>query len=282
VTATQLRRADYSPVPQEIAQADARTPEATTQRVRDLAHQIADNQSTTYDKILAFEKYLGTHTKYSLNAPLSPPGVDVVDDFVFRSKLGWCEQIASTLVVFARSVGIPARLATGFAPGTRDPLTGRFVVRENDAHAWAEIYFAGIGWQGFDPTANVPLAGDASAGGSWMQDARAHALIFLVLVLLLGAIAITGPGLVAAARRRRARRASWSDATLHRLERVGRKAGRRRDPSETPHEYADALARHVGDERIRTIGETIDADAFSPRGATEQARTDAEAVLASL
>jgi transglutaminase-like putative cysteine protease len=282
VTASQLRKADYSPVPQEIVQADAQSPQATTQRVRDLAHEIADPEPTTYDKILAFEKYLGTHTKYSLNAPLSPPGVDVVDDFLFRSREGWCEQIASTLVVFARSVGIPARLASGFAPGTRDPLTGRFVVRENDAHAWAEIYFAGIGWQGFDPTANVPLAGDASAGGSWMQDARSHAPVFLLLALLIGALAITGPAIVRAARRRRARHATWSASTLHRLERIGRKAGRARDPSETPCEYAHALARHFDDERIGAVGDVIDADAFSTTGASEQARTEAEAVLASL
>ena len=108
----------------------------------------------------AIESWLGANTKYSLNAPLSPSNVDVVDDFLFRSRVGWCEQIASSLVVLARSAGIPARLVTGFVPGSRDALTGRFVVRERDAHAWAEIYFPGIGWQGFDPTASVPLAGD--------------------------------------------------------------------------------------------------------------------------
>jgi transglutaminase-like putative cysteine protease len=282
VTASQLRQSDTAPMPSDIARDDAQAPLATTQRVRDLAHEIAAGEPTSYDKILAFEKYLGTHTKYSLNAPLSPPGVDVVDDFVFRSKVGWCEQIASTLVMFARSVGIPARLATGFAPGTRDSLTGRFVVRENDAHAWAEIYFAGIGWQGFDPTVSVPLAGDAPAGGSWMQDARSHAPIFILFAVMIAALAIAGPGLVAAIRRRRSRQASWSARTLHRLERIGRKSGRPRNPDETPYEYAHALARHLGDDRVATIGETIDADAFSDRGAAEQARTDAEAVLTSL
>ena len=81
----------------------------------------------------------------------------------------------------ARSVGIPARLATGFVPGHRDALTGQFVVRERDAHAWAEIYFPGVGWQPFDPTASVPLAGDATTSGSWLQAARHHALEFGLL-----------------------------------------------------------------------------------------------------
>ena len=81
--------------------------------------------TTTFDKVRAIEDWMGAHTEYSLNAPLSPPNVDVVDDFLFRSRIGWCEQIASSLVVLARSVGIPARLVTGFVPGTQDALTGR-------------------------------------------------------------------------------------------------------------------------------------------------------------
>ena len=85
---------------------------------------------------------------------------DTVDWFVFQSKRGWCEQIASALTIMLRVEGVPARVATGFATGTADPITGRYTVRERDAHAWTEVYFPGIGWQGFDPTSRVPLAGD--------------------------------------------------------------------------------------------------------------------------
>ncbi len=59
-----------------------------------------------------------------------------------------------------RSLGIPARLAVGYATGTRNPFTGMYEVRASDAHSWAEVWFPGLGWQGFDPTAEVPLAGD--------------------------------------------------------------------------------------------------------------------------
>ena len=175
-TAELLRAANRLPVPAAIAEQYAAVPEVASERVRALAREITANQPTTYDKILAIEAWLGSNTRYSLDAPLSPPGVDVVDDFLFRSRVGWCEQIASSLVVLARSAGIPARVATGFVPGQRDALTGRFVVRERDAHAWAEIFFPGIGWQGFDPTASVPLAGDAATGGSWLTNLRQHAL----------------------------------------------------------------------------------------------------------
>jgi len=160
VTAALLRAAGRVAIPALVLNHFA-SPAPTTARVNTLARQITASAPTTYDKIRAIEAWLGAHVKYSLNAPPSRPNVDVVDDFLFRTRIGWCEQVASSLVVMARSVGIPARLATGFVPGHRDPLSGQFVVRERDAHAWAEIYFAGVGWQPFDPTASVPLAGDA-------------------------------------------------------------------------------------------------------------------------
>jgi len=281
VTEATLRAADAAAVPEAISTQYASVPSTTT-RVIALARQITAGAPTTYDKVRAIEGWLGANTKYSLNAPLSPSGVDVVDDFLFHTRLGWCEQIASSLVVLARSVGIPARLVTGFVPGSRDSLTGRFVVREKDAHAWAEIYFPGIGWQGFDPTAAVPLAGDAKPGGSWLADARHNAIPFAVAAAVLVIIAATMPDVVVALRRRRRRRASWSARALHRLERAGRKAGRARAPAETPREYARLLAEHLGDDRLLGVGDTLDAELYSAHGARDVDRADADAVLTSL
>jgi hypothetical protein len=251
--------------------------------VNTLARQITASAPTTYDKIRAIEAWLGAHVKYSLNAPLSPPNVDVVDDFLFRTRVGWCEQVASSLVVMARSVGIPARLATGFVPGHRDPLSGQFVVRERDAHAWAEIYFAGVGWQPFDPTASVPLAGDAPTGGSWLEVARHHALTLGAIAAALVLLVVGFPEIQAFFRRRRARRRNaWSTRTMARLERIGRRAGRARRPAETPREYANALAAQLHDQRIAAVGETLDADGFSDAGASPSARASADSVLSSL
>jgi len=255
---------------------------ATSARVDALARSLAAGKSNTYDKVLAFEGWLGANTRYSLNAPLSARGDDVVDDFMFNTRVGWCEQIATSLVMMARAAGIPARLVTGFVPGARDALTGRFVVRERDAHAWAEIYFPGIGWQGFDPTASVPLAGDAHAGGSWLTDARRNAVPLAITIALLVLLAVATPEILAVRRRRRARRASWSASALYRLERAGRKAGRARGPAETPREYARALAEKFGDGRLTQVGDTLDADLYSAHGAPEQDRVDADSVLTSL
>ncbi len=221
------------------------------------------------------------HEVFAERARLALPGTSSTTS-CSRAGSGWCEQIASSLVVLARSVGIPARLVTGFAPGARDALTGRFVVREKDAHAWAEIYFAGIGWQGFDPTAAVPLAGDAGSGGSWLSSARHNAVPLAIVAVLLVLIAAATPEIMAAVRRRRARRASWSADALHRLERAGRKAGRARAPAETPRQYAHALAEQLGDERVGEVGDTLDRDLYSAHGASPAERADADAVLTSL
>ncbi len=280
-TAAALRTADARQAPASVASRYAQPP-TTTERVRTLAHEITASAPTNYDKILALEAWLGAHVRYSITAPLAPAGVDVVDDFLFRSRVGWCEQVASSLVVMARSVGIPARLATGFVPGSRDSLTGQFIVRERDAHAWTEIYFPGVGWQQFDPTASVPLAGDASSSGSWLQAARHHAIEFGLLALLIVVGVIAAPDVLARLRRRQARRASWAAHGLARLERIGRKAGRARAPSETPREYAAALAAHLDDPRIRAVGDVLDTDGFSGSGAPASARAAADAVLSSL
>ena len=160
VTPTALRAPQLDPVPDDIARQYA-APPVTTDRVRALAHRSPPTAPTTYDKVLAIEQWMGQHTQYSLDIPRLPKGADAVDQFLFVDRKGFCEQIGTTLVVMLRELGIPARLAVGYTPGERNPFTGLYEVKASDAHAWAEVYFPGVGWQGFDPTAQVPLAGDS-------------------------------------------------------------------------------------------------------------------------
>lgn len=279
-TQATLRAADARPVPEAVTQRYAQMPQ-TTERVVDLARDITAPAPTTYDKVRAIEQWLGANTEYSLDAPLSPPGADVVDNFVFDSRRGWCEQVASTLVVMLRSVGVPARVATGFVTGKRDPLTGRYVVRERDAHAWAEVYFPGVGWQGFDPTASVPLAGEATDARSWLERAR-DALPFAgVAVAVAGVLAFGASHL---ARRRRdhvtRREPSWATTMFHRLERLGRAAEVEAVPAQTVREYAGVLAQRLAAPQLVGVGACIDTDAFAPAGVEPGARAQAEADLA--
>ena len=134
-------------------------PASTSDRTVELADQLRVAGST-YDTILAYQRWIGWNTRYDLDAPI--PDGDAVDDFLFVSRLGFCEQIASSLAVMLRTQGIPARLATGYVPGERDRISGVFSVEARDAHAWVEVWFPETGWQPFDPTAEVPLAGEAA------------------------------------------------------------------------------------------------------------------------
>ncbi|MEP4648671.1 MAG: transglutaminase-like domain-containing protein, partial [Ilumatobacter sp.] len=167
---------------------------------------------STYDTILAYQAWMGLNTLYDLNAPV--PDGDAVDDFLFGSQRGFCEQIASSLVVMLRSQGVPARLATGYVPGTRDRISGVFEVKASDAHAWVEVWFPETGWEAFDPTAEVPLAGDADrstvgadAAGAILDGALSHPVEVGGVILVLGAAAAAVRG-VGELRRRR-RRGPW-------------------------------------------------------------------------
>ncbi len=137
-------------------------PETTTADTKALADRLATGATSTYDVVLAYEAWLAANVQYDLDAPLPADGVDAVHDFLFTSRRGFCEQIASALTVMLRTQGVPARLVTGYVPGERDEIAGVWKVRASDAHAWVEIWFPQVGWQAFDPTASVPLAGESS------------------------------------------------------------------------------------------------------------------------
>lgn len=88
---------------------------------------------------------------------LQPPalGEERVDDFLFRTRRGFCEHYASSFVFMMRAAGIPSRVVVGYLGGEKSPLGDYWMVRQMDAHAWAEVWLAGQGWVRVDPTAAV-------------------------------------------------------------------------------------------------------------------------------
>jgi protein-glutamine gamma-glutamyltransferase len=120
-------------------------------RVPQLAEKVTHAAGNPYDKALALETYLKTHYAYTLQLPRTPVR-DPIANFLFERKQGHCEYFASALAVMLRTVGIPARVVTGFRSDEFNDLTGNYVIRAKDAHAWVEAYFPGYGWQTFDPT----------------------------------------------------------------------------------------------------------------------------------
>ena len=132
-----------------------------------LAREITASAPSTYDKVLALEAWMDENILYTRDIPRLAEGEDAVHHLMFESRRGYCEQIGSALVVMLRSLGVPARLVVGYVPGSYDATSGEWLSRGTDAHAWAEVYFPGVGWTGFDPTAGVPAApGDASQPSS--------------------------------------------------------------------------------------------------------------------
>jgi len=154
VDANQLREAgsDYPP---EVANRYLNLPEEVPDRVLALSHTLTQAASTPYDQALAIEAYLRTFP-YTLEVEPPPVGRDVVDYFLFTARQGYCDYYSSAMVVLARAVGLPARVVIGYASGDYDASSAEYIVRQKDAHSWPEIYFPGIGWVEFEPTAGQP------------------------------------------------------------------------------------------------------------------------------
>ncbi len=99
----------------------------------------------------AAEFFRRSQLVYTLEPPLL--GQDSVDEFLFRTKAGFCEHFSSALVFLMRAAGVPARVVTGYQGGDLNPVDGKVTVRQSDAHAWAEVYLVDRGWIRVDPTA---------------------------------------------------------------------------------------------------------------------------------
>lgn len=131
-------------------------PDSLPERVRGLAAAITAGAGTDLEKALAIQRYLRETYPYDLGAPLAPAGRDVVDDFLFDARRGFCSHFASAMVVLLRANAVPARVATGYAMGAYDETRGAWRVTESDSHAWVEVFLEGAGWVEFEPTPSQP------------------------------------------------------------------------------------------------------------------------------
>jgi transglutaminase-like putative cysteine protease len=120
-------------------------------RIPQLAGQMTGSASNSYDKAIALERYLKTQYGYTLQLPRSPVA-DPLVNFLFERKQGHCEYYASSMAVMLRTLRIPSRVVNGFRSDEFNDVTGNYVVRARNAHAWVEAYFPGYGWITFDPT----------------------------------------------------------------------------------------------------------------------------------
>jgi transglutaminase-like putative cysteine protease len=215
-------------------------------RVAALASRITSGVTTsattgprTYDVVESIESWMASNVRYTTNIPRLPSGADAVDTFLFGSRQGYCEQISTATVVMLRSLGIPAREAVGYVPGSYNPITDLYDVEAKDAHAWVQVWFPGYGWQNFDPTAVVPLANPTP--GSVIAHAVARSLGGLPWAPM-GALLIAAAAAWVLVRRRDRKPATWAHQVASDLARGGASRGLPRRSGETLTAYGERLA----------------------------------------
>jgi transglutaminase-like putative cysteine protease len=121
-----------------------------------LVAQLTAGLGTPYDRVRAIHGYLTDRANgfvYSLSTTPGTSGDDLTD--FLRLRRGYCEQYAGAMAVLVRAAGVPARVALGYTPGAAEP-DGTRLITSDDAHAWVEVYFDGLGWVPFDPTPIEP------------------------------------------------------------------------------------------------------------------------------
>ncbi|QAS52147.1 transglutaminase TgpA family protein [Halobacillus litoralis] len=158
----QLREADAED-PAEIREKYLQLPDDLPNRVRNLASQIVEEEDNRYDRAKAVESYFSSNGfEYSTtDVPVPEENEDYVDQFLFDSQIGYCDNFSTSMVVLLRSEGIPARWVKGFTSGERidaqenpysDEVQNVYEVTSGNAHSWVEVYFPEVGWVPFEPT----------------------------------------------------------------------------------------------------------------------------------
>jgi len=132
-------------------------PESLPDRVTELATEITEDQGSLYEKAKKIERYFRQNGfSYSQQFAAIPKGdTDYVDQFLFDTKVGYCDNFSTSMVVMLRSQGIPARWVKGFTAGEivqTENNRSTYEVTNNNAHSWVEAYFPGVGWMNFEPT----------------------------------------------------------------------------------------------------------------------------------
>lgn len=151
-----------APLPAEM-RGYTRLPSDFPSDVRDTAQAITAGATSPYDRARALETFFldpaqGFHYSLDVDLTSDAQSQNAISQFL-QSRTGFCVQFASSFTAMARAVGLPARVAVGYTPGRYDSISGVYRVTSEDAHAWGEVWLAGVGWTRFEPTPNSDLPG---------------------------------------------------------------------------------------------------------------------------
>ncbi|UNK71694.1 DUF3488 and transglutaminase-like domain-containing protein [Microbacterium sp. H1-D42] len=145
--------------------------------IAETAREVTAGADTDYDKLIAMQDWFRSEFSYSLDAPVEEgfdgTGADAVATFL-EKRTGYCVHFAGAFALMAQSLGMPVRIVIGYLPGTAtdqkrdDDII--YSVSSDQLHSWPEVYFAGLGWVPFEPTATLGVptdfASEADGGGS--------------------------------------------------------------------------------------------------------------------
>ena len=151
VTIWDLERASDH-VPDSVKDKYLQLPDQVDPNVVEQALAWTAGVTNRYGQAKALESAL-RRIPYDDHIEAPPPGTDPVAYFLFDVQRGYCDYYATAMVVMLRTLGVPARLAAGYAEGAYDREADRFLITEADAHSWVEVYFGELGWIEFEPTA---------------------------------------------------------------------------------------------------------------------------------
>jgi transglutaminase-like putative cysteine protease len=134
---------------------ETRLPPAGNAETRQLARELRDSADSDEDFVDAVLTRFNREPYVYTLRPGALSGRDTIDQFMFRTRRGFCEHYASAFVFMMRAAGIPARVVAGYQGGETNPVNKTVIVHQFDAHAWAEVWLEGQGWVRADPTAAV-------------------------------------------------------------------------------------------------------------------------------
>lgn len=261
-------------------------PDSVTARTRELALAVVSEAGATnaFDQMIALQDHLRS-SQYIYDIAdgwLPEDGQDQVDAFLFERRIGRCEHFATAMVVMARTLGVPARLVSGYHHGAFDPVYQGFVSRADQAHTWVEVYFPRYGWIPFEPTPSrpelqygdepmtslptpeptpepeptptpepteaatpSPVPQEPTASTNETTPSGGSGDRWPWLVGLVAALIVVGGGTLAVAWIWGLRGLSPAAALYARALRIGRFWGVRMTATMTPHEFATELARRA-------------------------------------
>lgn len=169
---------------------DSKEYHAISDKVIKLSQTVANRrvrsgaQPSIYDKVQNIYDYLTDPEEFSYTRSYVEirPDSEFTEQFLFSSQQGHCRYFASAMAVMCRLNDIPARIVSGYAPGTFSLVENAYITKASNAHSWVEVYFDGYGWISFDPS---PAASAAQGGGNGLQRGLRNIIDFLTNLFVL-------------------------------------------------------------------------------------------------